>query len=151
MDSNPNPNKAQGIVHVNPYLIINLGGEMVFILDQRLRSQNVSPEKSQKVLQDIIKEMFSDKYVNEVFKPQHMYTLIETRQIFVKLAHSSIMRLNESSMQKLFDLMLMGFKLQTVQSCYPEEIFYVTLQHLNVMQSMIDKNCPAQGMLNKVR
>lgn len=119
--------EMHGIVHVNPYLIINLGGEMVYILDQRLRSQNVSPEKSQKVLQDIIKEMFSDKYVTEVFKPQHMYTLIETRQIFVKLAHSSIMRLNESSMQKLFDLMLMGFKLQTVQSCYPEEIYHVTI------------------------
>ena len=49
--------------------------------------------------------------MDEVFRPQAMYSLHETRQIFIRLAHSSIMRLNESSMQKLFDLMLMGLKL----------------------------------------
>lgn len=60
--------------------------------------------------------------MEEVFRPQVMYSLVETRQIFVRLAHSSIMRLNEASMSKLFDLMLMGIKLQTVQTCYPEEM-----------------------------
>lgn len=40
-----------------------------------------------------------------------MYTMVSTKQIFEKLAHSSIMKLNATSMQKLFDLMLMGFKL----------------------------------------
>lgn len=31
-----------------PLLFINLGGEMVYILDQRLRAQNVSDEKAKK-------------------------------------------------------------------------------------------------------
>jgi hypothetical protein len=39
-----------------------------------------------------------------------MYTMQSTKQIFEKLAHSSIMKLNATSMQKLFDLMLMGVK-----------------------------------------
>lgn len=87
-------------------------------------------DRAIKVLQDIVKTMFASKFMEEVFRAQPMYSLIETRQIFVKLAHSSIMRLNESSMQKLFDLMLMGMKMQTVQSCYPEEIIHVTVRHL---------------------
>jgi len=33
-----------------PFVIINLGGEMVYILEQRLRSQDISQDRSQKVL-----------------------------------------------------------------------------------------------------
>jgi hypothetical protein len=82
------------------------------------------------VLQDIVKTMFAPKFMEEVFRPQKMISLVETRQIFVRLAHSSIMRLNETSMQKLFDLMLMGLKLQTLQACFPEEILHTSLKHL---------------------
>ena len=52
------------------------------------------------------------QFIRELFKPQEMYTSSSTREIFNKLAHSSIMRLNESSMDKLYDLMTMGFKHQ---------------------------------------
>jgi hypothetical protein len=52
------------------------------------------------------------QFIRELFKPQEMYTSSSTREIFNKLAHSSIMRLNESSMEKLYDLMTMGFKHQ---------------------------------------
>ncbi len=31
-----------------PILFLNLGGEMLYILDQRLRAQNVLPEKASK-------------------------------------------------------------------------------------------------------
>jgi hypothetical protein len=31
-----------------PLLFINLGGEMVYILDQRLRAQNIPDEKAKK-------------------------------------------------------------------------------------------------------
>ena len=41
-----------------------------------------------------------------------MYPMASIRKIFEKLAHSSIMKLNAASMNKLFDLMLMGYKYQ---------------------------------------
>jgi hypothetical protein len=31
-----------------PLLFINLGGEMIYILDQRLRAQNIADEKAKK-------------------------------------------------------------------------------------------------------
>lgn len=31
-----------------PFLFINLGGEMMYILDQRLRAQNIAAEKAKK-------------------------------------------------------------------------------------------------------
>lgn len=139
-----------------PILILNLGGEMLYILDQvdshlprcnlptstpfaaasercpehpqRLRAQKIEPEKATKgatpqrklrarpsarpsrltlhpnvpaVLQDVVVAMFSREFITELFKPQQLYTNHSARQIFDKLAHSSIMRLSTSSMDKV--------------------------------------------------
>lgn len=32
--------------YVMPFLVLNMGGEMVYILDQRLRAQKIDVEKS---------------------------------------------------------------------------------------------------------
>ena len=44
--------------------------------------------------------MYNPKFIAELFRGQDVYNMQSTRQIFDKLAHSSIMRLNESSMDK---------------------------------------------------
>lgn len=36
--------------NILPFVIINLGGEMIYILEQRLRSQDISKDRSQKVI-----------------------------------------------------------------------------------------------------
>ena len=102
--------KSLGLQHTMPLLLINLGGEMLYILEQRLSAQNVQSEKSVRVLCDVVRTMFSRRFVNELFKPQWMYKDKSIRQIFDKLAHSSIMKLNETSMSKLYSLMVMGVK-----------------------------------------
>lgn len=84
-----------------PMLIINMGGEMVYILAQRLQAQNVPLDKSKRVLQDVIRTMYNPMFIAELFRPQDVYSMQSTRQIFDRLAHSSIMRLNESSMDKV--------------------------------------------------
>ena len=93
-----------------PVVVCNLGSEMIYILEQRLRAQSITSEKSVKVLHDVVKSMFDPTFVSELFKPQEVYSQRATRQIFDKLAHSSIMRLSESSMDKLYDLMTMGME-----------------------------------------
>lgn len=80
---------------------------MLYILEQRLQAQKVGEDKADRVLQDVVSTLFSEQFVEELFKPSKLYSNAATRQIFDKLAHSSIMRLNESSMDKLYDLMTM--------------------------------------------
>lgn len=53
------------------------------------------------MLEDIIKTMHNEKFMAELFKPHRMYSNLSTRQIFDRLAHSSIMRLNSNSMDKV--------------------------------------------------
>mmetsp|Transcript_34670 Transcript_34670/g.34299 ORF Transcript_34670/g.34299 Transcript_34670/m.34299 type:complete len:133 (+) Transcript_34670:20-418(+) len=120
-----------------PFVVINLGAEMVFILDQRLRAQNVGKEKSQKVLQEILKFMFNKSFLEELFKPQDRHSYNATKHLFTKLAHSSVMKLNENSMSKLFDLMVMGVKFQIVSTTIPEELYHLTLRHLQEVEDLV--------------
>mmetsp|Transcript_53479 Transcript_53479/g.122904 ORF Transcript_53479/g.122904 Transcript_53479/m.122904 type:complete len:381 (-) Transcript_53479:72-1214(-) len=133
-----------------PMLIINMGGEMVYILEQRLQAQNVPLDKSKRVLQDVVRTMYNSKFIAELFRSQDVYTMASTRQIFDRLAHSSIMRLNESSMDKLFDLMTMGFKYQMLTCAYPQELLTVTLNHLHELRSKIEEFGPVAAMVDEV-
>jgi len=90
-------------------------------LEQRLKAQNIPVEKRTRgliarganavmtsfvVLQDVIVAMFEDQFLTEMFRPQPIYSNESTRQIFHRLAHSSIMRLNPTSMDKVTVLAL---------------------------------------------
>ncbi len=99
---------VSGAFLVMPLLLVSMGGEMIYILQQRLDAQKISAIKGTKVLHDVLKSMFFPRFIQELFRPQDAFSLASTRQIFDRLAHSSIMRLNGSSMDKLIDLMTMG-------------------------------------------
>ena len=86
------------------------------------------------MLQDVLQTMFSQGFLEELFKPQRMYSAANVKHVFEKLAHSSIMRLNRSSMDKLFDLMIMGFKLQVVSCRQPQQLLEITLTHLETLK-----------------
>jgi len=60
-----------------------------------------------------------------------------TKTLFTKLAHSSVMKLNENSMSKLYDLMVMGVKWQLIQTVTPEEVYQITLNHLEEVNKII--------------
>ncbi|XP_055258180.1 protein OSCP1 isoform X3 [Moschus berezovskii] len=85
-----------------PLLFLNLGGEMLYILDQRLRAQNIPGDKARKVMNDIISTMFNQKFMEELFKPQELYSKKALRTVYDRLAHASIMRLNQASMDKIY-------------------------------------------------
>lgn len=141
--------------YVMPVVVLNLGGEMVYILHQRLNAQNVQKTKENKVLREVIGAMYEPAFVDELFAPQEMYPLSAVKQIFTKLAHSSLMRLNTSSMDKLFDLMIMGLKHQLMNVSSPWDIIHTTLIHVYCLQNLIMEsgehtNVKAQETLNSI-
>eukprot|EP01006_Ploeotia_vitrea_P005535 TRINITY_DN11794_c0_g1_i1.p1 TRINITY_DN11794_c0_g1~~TRINITY_DN11794_c0_g1_i1.p1 ORF type:complete len:377 (-),score=50.37 TRINITY_DN11794_c0_g1_i1:141-1271(-) len=131
-----------------PFLVINFGGEMIYILEQRLHAQNIASTKSGKVLQDVARAMFNPKFITELMKPQLLYDEKSTREIFDRLAHSSIMRLSESSMDKLYDLMTMGFKYQLLSCQHPRELVAITLNHLEAIRDSVSASEQTVAQLN---
>lgn len=80
-----------------PWLFLNMGGEMLYVLDQRLRAQQVAPAKAARVLSSIIGAMLDPALLaGHVFVPQDAWSLAGAKKIFERLAHSSIMRLSEA-------------------------------------------------------
>ncbi|KAJ8366449.1 hypothetical protein AAFF_G00355500 [Aldrovandia affinis] len=120
-----------------PLLFINLGGEMLYILDQRLQAQNIPADKAKKVMNDIISTMFNKKFMEELLKPQEVYTNKALRTVFERLAHSSIMRLNHASMDKLYDLMIMAFKYQVLLCLRPRDLLLVSFNHLDTIKDFV--------------
>lgn len=45
--------------------------------------------------------MFNKKFMEELFKPQELYSKKALRTVYDRLAHASIMRLNQASMDKV--------------------------------------------------
>lgn len=48
---------TNGSLLAMPIIVLNMGGEMVYILSQRLQAQNVADEKARKVLEDVVRTM----------------------------------------------------------------------------------------------
>ena len=53
-----------------PLLVVNMGAEMIYILQQRLGAQNVKSPKTNRVLQDVIRTMFARPFIHELFRKQ---------------------------------------------------------------------------------
>ncbi len=131
-----------------PIIIYNLGGEMIYILCSRLKAQKIAENKSSQVIHDVVKNLFLEKFHQEILKHNIISKHQQVRRIFENLAHSSIMRLNPTSMSKLFELMLMTFKLELVRSRYPEEIYQITLNHLESIKEIIIKEDASKNKEN---
>jgi hypothetical protein len=52
-------------------------------------------------MQDVIGTIFRPRIIDELFKPQHLLSETSMRSLFQKLAHASIMSLNQESMDKV--------------------------------------------------
>ncbi|XP_031818029.1 protein OSCP1 isoform X3 [Sarcophilus harrisii] len=89
------------------------------------------------VMNDLISTMFNKKFLEELFKPQELYSKKALRTVYDRLAHASIMRLNPASMDKLFDLMTMAFKYQVLLCPRPKDILLITFNHLDAIKNFV--------------
>ncbi|KAL0961964.1 hypothetical protein UPYG_G00333960 [Umbra pygmaea] len=119
-----------------PLVFINLGGEMLYILDQRLRAQKTtdgnlqkgiwSDEDRKRVMNDIIATMFNKAFMEELLKPQDLYSHRALKTVLTRLAHASVMRLNTASMERLYELMVMAFKHQLLLCPRPRDLLLIS-------------------------
>lgn len=120
-----------------PFLIVNYGIEMLFILNNRLAAQKNEATKVHQIMHDVTVTMFNDQFLDELFRPQKVYTVSATRDVFLSLSKSSIMHLSTNSMQTLFALMRMGVKYQLLTLHHPWSVLEYTLSHLEALLPLV--------------
>jgi len=128
-----------------------MGGEMMYVLEQRLEAQKIAKDKSERVMQDVISALFAPRFIDELFRPEKTYSSTVTRQIFDRLAHSSIMRLNTNSMDKLYDLMTMGTKYQILAASHPYDMLQATLTHIDNVTKMVEGSAEIVRLIENTR
>ncbi|KAM9385397.1 protein OSCP1a [Pholidichthys leucotaenia] len=134
-------------VRTLPLVFINLGAEMLYILDQRLQAQNTSEDKSEKgvwsendrrrVMNDIVGTMFSRSFMDELLKPQQLYSHRTMKTVLTRIAHASIMRLNPASMDRLYELMVMAFKYQVLLCPRPKDLLLISYNHIDTVKEFV--------------
>jgi len=73
-----------------------------------------------------------------MFEESPMIGIPQLRNTLECVALSSIMKLDKSSMDKLFDLMIMMVKYQLTAATGPREIILITLNHIDAMRDMVN-------------
>ena len=61
----------------------------------------LSPFSSFTVINDIVRTLFSKTFMDELLKPQQLYSHRTLKTVLTRLAHASIMRLNPASMDRV--------------------------------------------------
>ncbi|XP_068913817.1 protein OSCP1 isoform X1 [Tenebrio molitor] len=99
------------------------------------------------ILDEIISVLVSKQLMTELMKPQATYSHDAVRDIIEDVTQSSMMRLDSTSMNKLWDLITMVFKWQVTIS---EDVIAITLRHLYEIENYVT-NPETQLQLHKVQ
>ncbi|XP_050665819.1 protein OSCP1 [Leptidea sinapis] len=128
-----------------PLIVVNLGCEMLYVIDQRLKTQNIPVDKSVKVLTDLVTVLLHPKLMEEIFLPQPVPAHNVIKQLLLDIAVSSIMRLDDYSMNRLWDLITMIFKWQ-ISIARKQNAFDITRRHLKSVAMLVPDICSKQAI-----
>ncbi|KAG7209789.1 hypothetical protein KM043_011407 [Ampulex compressa] len=110
---------------------------MLYVLRQRLKAQKIEIEKTVQVLDDVTAALLNPKILSCIFAETSFGGMSYLRSTLECVALSSIMKLDRSSMDKLFDLMIMMTKYQLTAATGPREVILLTLNHTDAMRDMV--------------
>ncbi|XP_047522103.1 protein OSCP1 [Pieris napi] len=124
-----------------PLIVINLGCEMVYVIEQRLKMQKIPLSKSEKVLTEIVTVLLHPKLMEDLFLPQPIAPHAVIKQLISDISASSIMKLDDYSTNKLWDLITMIFKWQ-ISVGTNQNIFDITRRHLSGIAALMPMTFP---------
>ncbi|EFJ40144.1 hypothetical protein VOLCADRAFT_100109 [Volvox carteri f. nagariensis] len=125
-----------------PLLFLNLCCETIFVIEQRLKATGVSADNQAKVLSEMVAYVFGGKSAASILQPDFQK---ETREVVVAMCNCSIMKLDGSSMDKLFDLAVMMVKYKIMCSKTLEQIVEISLLHLDQVEDIIRRHVAGGG------
>uniref|UniRef100_A0A4W6CB08 Organic solute carrier partner 1 n=1 Tax=Lates calcarifer TaxID=8187 RepID=A0A4W6CB08_LATCA len=81
--------------------------------------------------------MFNKAFMDELLKPQQLYSHRTLKTVLTRIAHASIMRLNPASMDRLYELMVMAFKYQVFLCPRPKDLLLISYNHIDTIREFV--------------
>ncbi|XP_034104815.1 protein OSCP1 [Drosophila albomicans] len=125
----------------NVFILVNLGCEALFVIDQRLKAQQIESDKSVQVIHDVISVLLEPKFIESlingsVHSEAQLLTAEHCKFMLNDIATCSLMRLTETSMDKLWNLMTMVYKWQLFVSQHQHNLLDITFRHLDAINKL---------------
>ncbi|XP_037941523.1 uncharacterized protein LOC119685438 [Teleopsis dalmanni] len=125
----------------NVFIFVNLGCEMLYVIDQRLKAQQIAEEKSIQVMHDIINVLLETKFIDSLMRGSvhsnaQLFKVNQCKFMLKDVATCSLMRLDEASMDKLWNLMTMIYKWQLFVTKHQVHLLDITIRHLDTVSKL---------------
>lgn len=97
------------------------------------------------VIREVTAALLSPQFFNYITTSftEEIVTIAQVRIILSDIASCSLMRLDNQSLEKLLDLMIMIFKWQLFLMSNPDDLYHITLRHLQGIGRLF----PEQGKM----
>lgn len=122
----------------NALNLINIGCEMIYVINHRLGSLDIEGGKAKKTLEDITKTLFSKRIEDLIYTKRSLFTLEGIKNSLDKVCHCSIITLDSVSFSKLFEMIVMAFKRQLLLSPNSFAIYHITKNHISGVNKIIN-------------
>ncbi|XP_074543524.1 protein OSCP1a isoform X2 [Halichoeres trimaculatus] len=100
-------------------------------------------------MNDIVGTMFNKSFMDELLKPQQLYSHRTLKTVLTRLAHASIMRLNPASMDRLYELMIMAFKYQVFLCPRPKDLLLISYNHIDSIRELVKETPMALNQVDE--
>lgn len=77
-----------------PLLLCKMGGQMLYIIHQRLTAQKAEVDRVGTVLREVARAVYAREFVEALFAAQDTGSVTDIYDIMNRLVHASIMRLS---------------------------------------------------------
>lgn len=81
-------------------------------------------------MNELLSTMLKRQYLNGIFRPGRISPPLVMKDLIESIVHSSIMRLGQDSLDKLYDLMIMAVKYQIITAYDTESLLSLTITHV---------------------
>ncbi|KAH8420997.1 hypothetical protein KR222_001593, partial [Zaprionus bogoriensis] len=113
----------------------------LYVIDQRLKAQQIAEDKSVQVIHDVTTVLLDPKFLESLINGSmhsnaQLLTAEHCKFMLNDIATCSLMRLDETSMDKLWNLMTMVYKWQLFVSRHQHNLLDITFRHLDAINRL---------------
>ncbi|XP_030388249.1 protein OSCP1 [Scaptodrosophila lebanonensis] len=114
---------------------------MLYVIDQRLKAQQIAADKSVQVIHDVTTVLLEPKFIDSLLNGSthgnaQLITADHCKFMLNDIATCSLMRLDEQSQAKLWNLMTMMYKWQLFMSGHQHHLLDITFRHLDSINKL---------------
>ncbi|KAH8402117.1 hypothetical protein KR009_009957 [Drosophila setifemur] len=114
---------------------------MLYVIDQRLKAQHIAEDKSIQVIHDVTAVLLDPKFIDSLLNGSkhtsaQLLTAEHCKFMLNDIATCSLMRLDEQSMSKLWNLMTMVYKWQLFVTRHQHHLLEITFRHLEAINRL---------------